>query len=299
MGPTRSGKSFQLTDTLLRWPGPAVCVDPKGEQWERTAGLRAKVYGPVYRIPPQGLDLGRFYDLGQDIDARELHEALLRPWRDGKDRIFADKTLPLFGAAGAVGRVKGEHPLRVLARWAQASPVVALREAKGMAPAAVDVFTDGYELEKIGNNRFALSAWGTFSTRFAPFAAHIGTVTADAIPEDWLGRNATVYLTYPLQARVAVAPLAAALIGGLVRDVLARKPARRVLLAVDEMPTVGLAHLSTYLATVGGAGITAVLYAQALPQVEAVYGRDDALSILSSCRTRCSSRRATRRRPSS
>ncbi|GAC1646600.1 MAG: hypothetical protein NVS4B2_35830 [Chloroflexota bacterium] len=55
IGPTRSGKSFHLTDTLLRWPGPAVCIDPKGEQWERTAGFRLLHYGPVYRIPPQGL----------------------------------------------------------------------------------------------------------------------------------------------------------------------------------------------------------------------------------------------------
>lgn len=33
----------------------------------------------------------------------------------------------------------------------------------------------------------------------------------------------------------------------------------------------------------GGAGITAVLYTQALPQVEAVYGRDDGPAILSNC----------------
>lgn len=38
VGPTRSGKGLHLTDTLIRWPGPVVCVDPKGEQWERTAG---------------------------------------------------------------------------------------------------------------------------------------------------------------------------------------------------------------------------------------------------------------------
>jgi Type IV secretory system Conjugative DNA transfer len=57
VGPTRSGKGLQLTDTLLRWPGPVACIDPKGEQWRRTAGFRQHAYGPVFRIPPQGLDL--------------------------------------------------------------------------------------------------------------------------------------------------------------------------------------------------------------------------------------------------
>jgi len=283
VGPTRSGKSFHLTDALLRWPGPAVVVDPKGEQWERTAGLRARTYGPVHRIPPQGLDLGRFYDLAQDLDLRALHEALLQPWRDGRDRIFADKALPLFTAAAAVGKATGEHPLRVPARWAQGAPTAALGEARTRAPAAVDVFTDGYELEKLGQNRFALSAWGTFSTRFGPFAAHIGTVAADAIAADWLERNATIYVTYPLQTQAAVAPLAAALVGGLIRHVTACKTERRVLFALDEMPTVALPHLASDLATVGGAGITALLYAQSLPHVDAVYGRDESLAILSNC----------------
>ncbi len=81
----------------------------------------------------------------------------------------------------------------------------------------------------------------------------------------------------------AVGPLAAALIAGLVRQLLANPPGKRVQFAIDEMPTVGLPNLTGYLATVGGAGITMVLYAQALPQIEDVYGREAALSIRSSC----------------
>jgi type IV secretory pathway TraG/TraD family ATPase VirD4 len=52
VGPTRSGKGLHLTDTLIRWPGPVVCIDPKGEQWQRTASFRQRAYGPVFRIPP-------------------------------------------------------------------------------------------------------------------------------------------------------------------------------------------------------------------------------------------------------
>jgi type IV secretory pathway TraG/TraD family ATPase VirD4 len=78
-------------------------------------------------------------------------------------------------------------------------------------------------------------------------------------------------------------PLAAALLAGLVRQLLANPPGKRVLFAIDEMPTVGLPNLTGYLATVGGVGLTMVLYAQALSQIEDVYGHEAALSILSNC----------------
>lgn len=283
IGPTRAGKSFHLTDALLRWPGPALVVDPKGEQWQRTAGYRQEHGGPVYRIPPQGLDLAQLYDLGDDLDRREMHEALLRPWRDGHERIFADKALSIVEAAVVAGSKTGEHPLRILAAWARQSPTLALREAALLAPNATRTFTDGTKPEEIDRNRFAMSAWGTFSTRFSPIGAHLATVTTPQVPASWVAQNATIYVCYPLQSQAAVGPLAAALVGGLLRQLLAHPPASRVLVAIDEMPTVALPHLSSYLATVGGSGITMLLYAQAIPQIEAVYGREDALAILSNC----------------
>jgi hypothetical protein len=103
------------------------------------------------------------------------------------------------------------------------------------------------------------------------------------MPRTWAQDNASIYITYPLQSQNAVGPLAAALIAGLVRQLLANPPGKRVLFAIDEMPTVGLPNLTGCLATVGGAGITMVLYAQALPQIEDVYGHEAALSILSNC----------------
>ncbi len=36
LGPTRSGKGLHLTETLFDWKGPALVIDPKGEQLART-----------------------------------------------------------------------------------------------------------------------------------------------------------------------------------------------------------------------------------------------------------------------
>lgn len=286
-GPTRSGKSFHATDTLLRWPGPAVVVDPKGELWERTAGARAKRYGPVYRIPDAGVDLAACFDLERDLDRRELFECLLRPWQDGPQaRIFTDRNYPLLPAAVAVGTATGEHPLRLLARWARMAPGDALREAQPHAPGPVAVLTDGTPLDELDRNRFFGSSWGTFSTKLGPLAEQIHTLAMrpdeGGVPERWADADATIYLTYPLHAQGAVGPLAAALVAGLLRSLQTAPPHARTLLALDEAPAVGLPHLSTYLATIGGAGagVTAAVYCQSLSQLEAVYGRSETEAII-------------------
>ena len=78
--------------------------------------------------------LANFFDFCHDLVVRELHETLLRPWQDGKDRIFADEALPLFTAAAKYGESVGEHPLAVLARRTQDSLVNALQQASAIAP---------------------------------------------------------------------------------------------------------------------------------------------------------------------
>jgi hypothetical protein len=287
-GPTTSGKSFHATDALLRFPGPAIVVDPKEELWRRTAGTRAAEYGPVYRIPNAGVDLAACFDLDQDLDRRELFECLLRPWQDGPQaRIFTDRTYPLIEAAVLAGRATGQHPLRLLARWAKTAPGAALAEAQPHAPAQVAVVTDGTPLGKLTDNRFFLSSWGTFTTKLGPLAGQIHTLAMrpedGGVPERWADAGATIYLTYPLHAQGAVGPLAAALVAGLLRHLQAAPPPSRTLLALDEAPAVGLPNLATYLATIGGAGagVTCCVYVQNLSQLEAVYGRQGMEAIVS------------------
>jgi hypothetical protein len=142
IAPTRSGKGLHLTQSLLTWPGAAVVVDPKREQWQRTAGWRAANVGPVYCLPPAGIDLLDYFRLDDPLDVQELHQHLIRPWQD-KDPVFAEKCLSLFTAAAQVGAATGAHPLRVLASWADQRAPIALQEAYPHARAAIDRFVDG------------------------------------------------------------------------------------------------------------------------------------------------------------
>ncbi len=282
IAPTRSGKGLHLTETLLRWPGAAVVVDPKGEQWDRTAGTRA-AWGPVYRLPFHGLDLLAYFDRHDPLDLQELHSHLLRPWQD-REKIFAEKSLPLFQAAVQVGDRTGQHPLRLLLQWADGGLRMMLDAARPHATAKVEQFLDG---DRLGDevNRFTQSAWGTFTTRVGPFVPHSATVTGRDVPHDWIQHGATIYLTYPLDQLQTAGPLVSAIIAGLIKGVLKTSATDRrpTLFAVDELPTVALGNLDTYLATMGGYGATALLYLQSLAHLEEVYGDVRSRAILANC----------------
>ncbi len=217
IAPSRSGKGLHLTEALLAWPGAAVVVDPKGEQWARTAGSRTQQVGPVYRIPRVGLDVLQFFNANDPLDVQELHTNLLRTWQD-REPIFAEKSLALFFAAVACGKAMQEHPLRVLARWAELSALDALREAAVHAPQRVAQFTDGDSLEAGATlNRFAQSAWGTCTTRFAPLVPHINTVTTSDVPKEWIAQRATVYITYPLDQLETAGALVSAMFAACIK----------------------------------------------------------------------------------
>jgi len=282
IAPTRSGKGLHATETLLQWPGAVVAVDPKLEQYQRTAGLRDERVGPVYTLPGDSMDLLDYYNLANPLDMVELFDHLMQPHKD-KDPVFVNKARPLFDAAYRVGRAMREHPLLILARWANGSPVLALTEAQQYAPNQVAQFTDGTALDEFDRNRFAVSSWGTFTSRFGQFAPFMPMFSQATIPHDWADQGASIYVGFPMQQLKAAAPLIAAAIAAFMRGQMQRTGRTPVLLLIDEMPTVALNNLVEYLATMGGYGITALLYAQSLTQVEDVYKREGSRALLGNC----------------
>ncbi len=286
IAPSRSGKGLHLTEALLAWPGAAVVVDPKGEQWARTAGSRTQQVGPVYRIPRVGLDVLQFFNANDPLDVQELHTNLLRTWQD-REPIFAEKSLALFFAAVACGKAMQEHPLRVLARWAELSALDALREAAVHAPQRVAQFTDGDSLEAGATlNRFAQSAWGTCTTRFAPLVPHINTVTTSDVPKEWIAQRATVYITYPLDQLETAGALVSAMFAACIKAQMRQRTQAATLFALDEVPTTALARLDTYISTIGGYGGLLLLYLQTSSQLDDVYGVHKARTILGNCNSK-------------
>jgi len=299
IAPTGRGKSLHLTDVLLSYPGAALVVDPKGEMLQRTAGVRS-AWGPIYRFPGHELCLADYYDRLLDRDsAAELHYHLLRPWQD-RERVFAEKSLSLFTAVALFAEAMGLDPVRVLLDLAESDPVQALA-ALERVPAArrhVRVFTNGAPPGGFQDDRFATSAFGTFTTRLAAYQKHVNAIApprADRrlLDPDWIHQRGTIYLTYDLPSMKGAGGVIAAIIAGIVRRHLRQQARRgpggkpgardRVLIAVDELAHVGLGNLDTYLSTVRSAGIMFLLYVQSLEQLDDVYGRNGTEKIVGNC----------------
>ncbi|MCC6602168.1 MAG: type IV secretory system conjugative DNA transfer family protein [Anaerolineae bacterium] len=289
-GPTRSGKGLHLTDTLLTWTGPALIVDPKGEQMARTAAWRSQ-FGPIYCLPGHQINLSAYYDrlLDRD-DTAELHAHLMRPW-ESRETVFAEKALSLFNAAGAYAEAKGLDALHVLIDVAESDMVEALTGLE-MVPAArrhVRVFTNGAKPEACRDDRFVTSAFGNFTTRLAKYQKHIDTIAPPdvlshlVLDPDWVGQNGTVYITYSLQDLQGVGGVVAATIAAILRRQMQQNRRERLLVAIDELPAIGLKNIADYLATCGGYGITLLLYVQSIAQLKALYGSDGTSAILSNC----------------
>ncbi len=275
VAPTRMGKGLHLTGSLETWRGAAVIVDPKREQYQRTSGVRASL-GPIYCIPQHGVDILQYYNIDDTLDLQELFTTLLQTWED-KDPIFSQKSYAVFEAARDQSRATGEHMLRILARWADTSAPVAIREAAQHAPGPIAKFTDG-DMEEL--NRFTMSAWGTFTAKFSTIAPHLETISRGDIPPTWAEQGASIFICYPLDQLEAAGGLLSVILSALIKGQQRAARKNHTLFAVDELRASRLHALDTKLATVGGYGITIMAYLQQLSQLRDVYGNDAAASII-------------------
>lgn len=284
VGPTRSGKGMHLTELLYSSDYAMIVVDPKGEQYQRTAGYRAAHFGPVYTLPGNSLDLSTYYQLAHNDHLTELHFHLMKPWADSQT-IFAEKTKFLFQAAGAYAQDHRLNPIQVLLDAANTAPAVSLGALASSDYDAIMNFTNGDEVDKL--DKFAASSWGSFSTRMFDYQQHWHTLTQGnsfgSIPVDWAKQKGTIYITYPFDALKGVGGAVSATIAALMRYQKLNELKDPIICAVDELPAVGLRNVDEYLATVGGYNISMVLYVQTYAQLSKVYGERAAETILSNC----------------
>ena len=286
--PTRAGKGLHLTETLLSWHGAALIIDPKGEQFERTAAYRSQ-FGAVYRLPGHCIRLADYYGqlLDRD-DVAELHQHWIRPW-ESRETIFAEKALSLFTAAGLFAEAKQLDPIRVLLDLAESDPIEAL-SALETVPAArrhVRVFTNGAKPDEYRDDKFVTSAYGNLTTRLATYQKHIDTIAPSnnrhLIDPSWVEQNSTIYLTYSLQDLQGAGGVIASIVAALLRQQMQAVGNKRMLVAVDELPALGLRNIASYLATAGGFGVTLLLYVQSIAQLRELYGQEGTRAVLSNC----------------
>jgi type IV secretion system protein VirD4 len=307
--PTRSGKGVGLVvPTLLTWPGSAIVHDIKGENWQLTAGWRARV-GRVLLFDPTNPASAAYNPLlevrrgdSEVRDVQNIADILVDPegalerrnhWEKTSHSLlvgailhvlYAEQDKTLAGVAGFLS-----DPRRSIDRTLAAmmtTPHLGDRPHPVVASAAREL------LNKSDNERS-----GVLSTAMSFLGLYRDPVVAQVTRRcDWritdlveAREPVTLYLVVPPSDIVRTKPLVRLVlnqIGRRLTEALENERRRhRLLLMLDEFPALGrLDFFESQLAFMAGYGIRSFLIAQSLNQIERAYGPNNA--ILDNCHVR-------------
>jgi type IV secretion system protein VirD4 len=314
--PTRSGKGVGLVvPTLLTWTGSAVIHDIKGENWQLTAGWRAK-FSHCLLFNPTDPRSARYNPLlevrkGPDEvrDVQNIADILVDPEGALERRNHWEKTSHAL-LVGAILHVLYAEEEKTLARVAtflsdpRRSFAATLRRMMAtnhlgtsenprvhpvVASAAREVLNKS-ENERSGVLSTAMSFLGLYRDP---------TVAATTSACDWriadlmdAEHPVSLYLVIPPSDISRTKPLVRLVLNQIGRRLTERlegdpKKTRKhqLIMMLDEFPALGrLDFFETALAFMAGYGIRAYLIAQSLNQISKAYGENNA--ILDNCHVR-------------
>ena len=310
--PTRSGKGVGLVvPSLLTWPGSAIVHDIKGENWQLTAGFRAR-HGRVLLFDPTNVKSAAYNPLlevrrgeWEVRDVQNIADILVDPegslekrnhWEKTSHALLvgailhvlyaeADKTLA--GVASFLSDPK--RPIEsTLAAMMKTAHLGAAGPHPVIASAARELLNKS-DNERSGVLSTAMSFLGLYRD---PVVATV-TRRCDWRITDIVGsvRPSTLYLVVPPSDIARTKPLIRLILNQvgrrLTEDLQAKGGRHRLLLMLDEFPALGrLDFFESALAFMAGYGLKSFLIAQSLNQIEKAYGPNN--SILDNCHVRVS-----------
>ena len=305
--PTRSGKGVGLVvPSLLTWPDSAIVHDIKGENWQLTAGWRAR-FGRVLLFDPTNPVSAAYNPLLEvrrgDAEVRDVQnvaDILVDPegalerrnhWEKTSHSLLvgailhilyaeADKTLS--GVANFLSDPR--RPIEFTLRAMMTTRHLGDRPHPVVASAARELLNKS-ENERSGVLSTAMSFLGLYRD---PVVAKVTSRCDWRIGDLVQGeRPATLYLVVPPSDISRTKPLVRLVLNQIGRrlteDLQVR--GRRILLMLDEFPALGrLDFFESALAFMAGYGLKSFLIAQSLNQIEKAYGPNNA--ILDNCHVR-------------
>ncbi|MER9674993.1 conjugal transfer protein TraG [Mesorhizobium sp. M0208] len=310
--PTRSGKGVGLVvPSLLTWPGSAIVHDIKGENWQLTAGFRAR-HGRVLLFDPTNTKSSAYNPLlevrrgeWEVRDVQNVADVLVDPEGSLEKRNHWEKTSHSL-LVGAILHVLYAEPDKTLAGVAgflsdpkrpietTLAAMMTTPHLGAAGPHPVVASTARELLNKSDNERS-----GVLSTAMSFLGLYRDPVVAEVTSRcDWRiadivaePRPATLYLVVPPSDISRTKPLIRLVLNQIGRrlteDLHAKDRRHRVLMMLDEFPALGrLDFFESALAFMAGYGLKAFLIAQSLNQIEKANGANN--SILDNCHVRVS-----------
>ncbi len=308
IAPTRSGKGVgQIIPTLLTWPGSVVVHDFKAENWDATAGARAKFSHCLYFNPVE-LESCHYNPLleirpGPHLikDTQNVAQLLVDPDGTGFKQHWDRTSFALFvGVILHILQCERDKTLAGVASFLAnpkrdiLSTLRMLRDAKypdeDVTKAVQSTAAEVLQKEERELSAVVSTALSYLSLYRDPIVAR-NTSDSDFRILDLMQAEypVSLYLVVPPSDRARLTPLMRLLwsqIGGRLTERLKLRGRRhRVLLMIDELPSLGkLEFVQHSLAFIAGYGIKAFLVAQSKKQLEEVYGKNN--SIIDNCEIR-------------
>jgi type IV secretion system protein VirD4 len=310
--PTRSGKGVGLViPSLLTWQGSAIVHDIKGENWQLTAGFRAR-YGRVLLFDPTNPNSSAYNPLlevrrgeWEVRDVQNIADILVDPEGSLEKRnhwektshallvgailhvLYAEKDKTLAGVAAFLSDPK--RPIEsTLAAMMKTAHLGDAGPHPVIASAARELLNKS-DNERSGVLSTAMSFLGLYRD---PIVAKM-TRRCDWRITDMVSgkRPATLYLVVPPSDINRTKPLIRLILNQIGRrlteDLQAKTARHKLLLMLDEFPALGrLDFFESALAFMAGYGLKSFLIAQSLNQIEKAYGPNN--SILDNCHVRVS-----------
>ena len=314
--PTRSGKGVGLViPTLLGWTGSAVVHDIKGENWQLTAGWRAR-FSHVLLFNPTDPASAKYNPLlevrrgeHEVRDVQNIADILVDPegalerrnhWEKTSHSLLVGAILHVLYAEEekTLARVATflsdpQRPFTATLRRMMTTNHLGTKDAPQIHPVVASAARE--VLNKSENERS-----GVLSTAMSFLGLYRDpTVAAVTSRCDWriadlveAGHPVSLYLVIPPSDISRTKPLVRLVlnqIGRRLTEKLDADPARagkhKLLMMLDEFPALGrLDFFETSLAFLAGYGVRAFLIAQSLNQIEKAYGEHN--SILDNCHVR-------------
>lgn len=310
--PTRSGKGVGLVvPSLLTWPGSAIVHDIKGENWQLTAGFRAR-HGRVLLFDPTNPKSSAYNPLlevrrgeWEVRDVQNIADILVNPEGSLEKRnhwektshallvgailhvLYAEKDKTLAGVAAFLSDPK--RPIESTLAAMMKTPHLGEAGPHPVIASAARELLNKSDNERSGVLSSAMSFLGLYRD---PVVAEV-TRRCDWRISDIVGgeRPTTLYLVVPPSDISRTKPLVRLILNQIGRrlteDLDAKTGRHRLLLMLDEFPALGrLDFFESALAFMAGYGLKSFLIAQSLNQIEKAYGPNN--SILDNCHVRVS-----------
>ena len=310
--PTRSGKGVGLVvPSLLTWPGSAIVHDIKGENWQLTAGFRAR-HGRVLLFDPTNPNSSAYNPLlevrrgeWEVRDVQNIADILVDPEGSLERRNHWEKTSHslLVGAILHVLYAEADKTLAGVAAFLSdpkrpiESTLAAMMKTAHLGEAGPHPVVASAARELLNKSENERS--GVLSTAMSFLGLYRDPVVAQVTRRcDWrIGdivggtRPVTLYLVVPPSDINRTKPLIRLILNQvgrrLTEDLQGKDDRHRLLLMLDEFPALGrLDFFESALAFMAGYGLKSFLIAQSLNQIEKAYGPNN--SILDNCHVRVS-----------